>query len=132
MDAIFFLFSFLILGFIIHTLYKGIIEKKKNDKAPILRIPIVVVEKRFITSTSTNSDNESSTWHTYKITFEHLQNGIRHTFTVNESKFDKIIEDDIGYLTYQRKRYHFFERDESAAEFEDSTSSTNNFQFRIE
>ena len=58
MDAIFFLFSFLILGFIIHTLYKGIIEKKKNDKAPILRIPVVVVEKRVITSTSTNSDND--------------------------------------------------------------------------
>lgn len=140
MEAVFFIFFFLIFGFIVSIFYKiisnGIIEKRKNDKAPILQIPVVVVEKRVKTNTSTsmNDDNynDSSTWHTYKITFEHLHTGIRHTFTMNESKFDKIIEDDIGYLTYQRKRYHSFQRDEGAAEFDNDASFRGDLQFKIE
>ncbi|WP_420574080.1 DUF2500 domain-containing protein [Kordia sp.] len=133
MDAIFFLFFFLIAGFIVYNFIKiisrQIQEKQKNDDAPILDIPVIVVEKRVETKTSSRTNRNNHTTHSsyniYKITFEHLHNGNRHTFSMDEPEFNQIIEEDIGYLTYQRKRYHYFTRDFMAGNEVPSQTNTN-------
>jgi hypothetical protein len=51
---------------------------------------------------------------------------------VDELEFDQIVKGDIGYLKYQRKRYHAFQRDALAAEFEEDTTSNTDRQFKIE
>ena len=118
MEAFVLLFIFLVGAFVIISFIKIISnqigEKRKNDDAPVLDIPVVVVEKRVQTITRSNSHDSFSTRNDFKIIFEHLHNGNRHTFSMDESEFDQIIEDDIGYLTFQRKRYHGFVRDFTA------------------
>jgi hypothetical protein len=143
MEGLFFIFFFAIAGFILFNFFKTIsnqiIEKQKNDQAPILKIPVIVVEKRVQTKTSsrTSSNNRTThtTYNTFKITFEHIHNQKRHTFSIDESEFDLIVEDDIGYLTYQRKRYHGFVRDYNAKHYngnQDTNTSINDVQLKIE
>jgi hypothetical protein len=143
MEGLFFIFFFAIAGFILYNFYKiisnQIQEKRKNDQAPILKIPVVVVEKRVQTTTSSSTDSNNhtthSTYNTFKITFEHIHKRNRHTFSIREAEFDLIVEDDIGYLTYQRKRYHGFVRDYNAKHYnarQDTNTAIDDVQLKLE
>lgn len=127
-DAFFVIIVITIGVFVVYSIFNGINEKVKNNNAPVLEIPVKVVDKRV----QTRQRNENYSKNIFKVTFEDLDTTERHTFTLNELEFDQIVEDDIGYLNYQRKRYHSFQRDKLAAEFEDDTSSKGDRQFKIE
>ena len=120
----FLLFSIVLIVFIAGP---KIIEKRKNDNAPIRTIPVIVLEKRIQTKTSSSTDANNNTsyssYNTFKIIFEHIHKGERHTFSVKESEYDLIVKDDIGYLTYQRKRFKGFVRDYNAKHYNPNHTS---------
>jgi hypothetical protein len=100
---------------LVYNIFMSVNEKVLNTSAEVTEIPVKVVEKR------TQIENGSERhYNIFKITFEDLDTLERHTFKMSEKVFDQIVEDDIGYLTYQRKRFHSFQRDELAQYFEDT------------
>ena len=113
---------------IVYSIVNGINEKVQNNSAEVLEIPVKVVDKRV----QTRQRNKNYSKNIFKVTFEDLDTNERHTFSMSEREFDQIVEDDIGYSFYQRKRYHSFQRDELAAEFEEDSSSKSATQFKIE
>jgi len=127
-DMIFVIFIIAAVVFVAYSIFNGINEKILNNRAAVLEIPVKVVHK----SLQTRQRNKNYSKNIFKVTFEDLDTEERHTFSVNEAVFDQIIEDDIGYLKYQRKRYHSFQRDKLAAEFEEDTSSKSDMQYKIE
>ncbi|MGH1386960.1 DUF2500 domain-containing protein [Kordia sp.] len=127
-DALFVIVVITIGVFIVYSIFNGINEKVQNNNAPVLEIPVKVVDKRV----QSRQRNKNYSKNVFKVTFEDLDTAERHTFKISEPEFDQIAENDIGYLNYQRKRFHSFQRDKLAAEFEDDTSSKNSTQFKIE
>ncbi|MFK7749390.1 MAG: DUF2500 domain-containing protein [Kordia sp.] len=124
------LFTIMVIVIVVGTvsvIFKSINEKLLNSKAPVLEIPVKVVDKR-VQARKGSEDH----YNVFKVTFEDLDTNERHTFKLSESKFDKIAQDDIGYLNYQRKRFHSFQRDKLAAEFEQEATKKSDMQFKIE
>ncbi|WP_298518107.1 DUF2500 domain-containing protein [uncultured Kordia sp.] len=127
-DMLFVIVIITVCVIIVAGLFKTINEKVLNNRAPVLEIPVKVVEKRV----QRRNRNKNHSRNVFKVIFEDLDTAERHTFSVTESEFDQMVENDIGYLSYQRKRFHAFQRDELAAEFEDEVSSKDGSQFKIE
>lgn len=122
MDSQFDMFFVIVIvsaaAFIVYSISKKINETILDSRVPVLEIPVKVIEKRVLSG----NRNKHHSRTIFKVTFEDLDTSERHTFSISETEFDEIVEDDIGYLKFQRKRYHTFQRDELAAEFEDETS----------
>ena len=127
-DAIFVIMIIVIVVSVAFSVFKNVNGSIQNNKAPILEIPVRVMEKRV----QRRKRNKNFSRNVFKVIFEDLDTLERHTFTVDELEFDQIVEGDIGYLKYQRKRYHAFQRDALAAEFEEDTTSNTDTQFKIE
>lgn len=106
-----------IIGSLLLKAFKSINEKTLNDQSPVLKIPAIVVEKRVQTQNQTHygdDDNYVSIKNEFIIIFENIQNGNRLAFEVHEDVYNTIVKDDVGYLTYQRKRFLDFEIDFTA------------------
>jgi len=115
--------------FMVYSFSKKI-KGKGNKDAQTLEIPVKVIEKRV----QIRHRNKHHSKNVFKIMFEDLDTQERHTFVISEATYDQIIENDIGYLRYQRKRFQAFQRDELAQYFEDSEhkSASTNKQLKIE
>ena len=97
-----------IIGSLLLKAFKSINEKTLNDQSPVLKIPAIVVEKRVQTQNQTHyvdDDNYVSIKNEFIIIFENIQNSNRLAFEVHEDVYNTIVKDDVGYLTYQRKRF---------------------------
>ncbi|HEY9602136.1 MAG TPA: DUF2500 domain-containing protein [Allocoleopsis sp.] len=98
---------FIVIGFIIilgRTLFaaiKALAERQHNNRQPIVFVTAQVVAKRIKASGST------STY--YYCTFED-EHSNRHEFCVSGSEYGLLVEGDLGVLTYQGTRYHYFQR----------------------
>lgn len=106
-----------IIGSLLLKAFKSINEKTLNDQSPVLKIPAIVVEKRVQTQNQTHygdDDNYVSIKNEFIIIFENIQNSNRLAFEVHEDVYNTIVKDDVGYLTYQRKRFLDFEIDFTA------------------
>ncbi len=125
-DMFFVIIIITVTVFIVYSIFNKVNESVLTNRAPILEIPVKVVEKR----TQIRQRNKNHARNVFKATFEDLDTTERHTFSMSEAEFDQIVEDDIGYLKYQRKRFHTFQRDKLAAEFEEDKPSKE--QFKIE
>lgn len=116
--------------FIVYSISKKVGKIKPNEKASVLEIPVKVVEKRV----QIQQRNQNYSRNIFKIIFEDLDTLERHTFSIRESIYNQIIENDIGYLHHKGKRFHSFQRDELAQYFEETedSSSQSNTQLKIE
>ncbi|MGI6509598.1 MAG: DUF2500 domain-containing protein [Erysipelotrichaceae bacterium] len=89
----------LVISIFAVTIYKGLKEKRNNDKSAVLKRRATVVGKRI--------DVHSFT--TYYVTFE-LDNNIRSEFAVSGEDYGLLANDDYGLLTFQGTRFISFER----------------------
>lgn len=89
---------------------KGIAQWNKNNNSPRLTVPVTVVSKRANVSYhhhgTTNAHHASTT---YYVTFL-VESGDRMELHVTGQEYGKLIEGDIGNLTFQGTRYLGFER----------------------
>ena len=139
-SAFYFIFAlalFYIIGNLFFKSFKKINENALNNQAPILKIPAVVVEKRVQTQDRTyygDDDHSVSIKNEFIIIFENIQNGNRFAFEVYEDVYNAIVKDDIGYLTYQRKRFLGFEIDYTAQhiDFGNNEEAITDEKFRID
>ena len=93
----------LIFGFILFTMLSGVKQGIKNNNSPLLTVPAEVVTKRI----SVHGDHSSTT---YYVTFE-VQSGDRMEFTVGGTDYGKLVEQDLGLLSFKGTRYVSFERE---------------------
>lgn len=114
-QVIFFIVFFLILGFILFTMFKGVKQWSYNNSQPVLSVEAKVVSKRDEVSRSAHNHDghmHHSTRTSYYVTFE-VQSGDRMEFLVHGQQFGLLAEGDFGRLTFQGTRYHGFERQTS-------------------
>ena len=90
-------FGTIIIG-IISSIKRGV----KNNNSPLLTIPAKVVSKRI----HVRGDHSYTT---YYVTFE-VQSGDRMEFVVDGQEYGKLVEQDVGLLSFQGTRYKSFER----------------------
>ena len=97
-----------VFGYIIFIAIKGSIELSKNNNSPILTVKAKIVAKR--TEVIRHSSGHNSSLHTtYFTTFE-VESGDRIELRVKDTEYGLLVENDIGQLTFQGKRYKSFER----------------------
>ncbi|WP_202404810.1 DUF2500 domain-containing protein [Shimazuella alba] len=108
LDVIFFLFFILLPITIISILIYVLISKRKqriaNEKLPILSAKAKVVSKRM------RVEGGQYTRTLYFVTFETDERD-RMELIVDGSEYGKLIEGDLGTLTFQGNWYKGFERD---------------------
>lgn len=97
---------FIVIGFFIITIIKGISEWSKNNASPILTVPAEIVTKRTKVSGG-SGDSSAST--SYYVTFE-VESGDRIELKVRGHEYGALVEGDLGDLTFQGSRYHQFKR----------------------
>ncbi len=107
-----------IFGMAIFIFVQGIITWNKNNHAPRLTVPAIVVTKREdIThhqqanggDVSGASGFHTTTSTTYYVTFQ-VESGDRMEFCVSGREYGMLVEGDNGRLTFQGTRYLSFER----------------------
>jgi hypothetical protein len=84
----------------------GLIRWNRNNKAPQVTSPAVVVTKRQETSGGSRNTSVSTQ---YFVTFE-IQGGDRLEIPMHGEEFGTLVEGDRGRLTYQGTRYKGFAR----------------------
>lgn len=108
------LIFFTILGVILVTVIKGILQWNKNNHSPRLTVPATVVTKRASVSghvsTDVNEMHNSSTSTFYYVTFQ-FQSGDRMEFHISGREYGLLAEGDHGKLTFQGTRCLSFERE---------------------
>ncbi len=92
----------IVLGFIIFTVLSNIKQGIKNNNSPLLTVPAEVASKRI----HVQGDHSRTT---YYVTFE-VQSGDRMELMVEGSEYGKLVERDLGLLSFQGTRYISFER----------------------
>lgn len=115
---IFFMAMFcLVFGLIIYTFVKGVKEKRADDAAPVLTVAAIVKGKRIAVHHSTHQQSvdgtplmASTSDTTYYATFE-VESGDRMELQLTSRQYAELAEGDRGKLTFQRKRFHRFDRD---------------------
>ena len=100
----------LVIGTFIVTAVKGIAQWNKNNNSPRLTVPVTVVSKRTnVSHHHHGTTNAHYTSTTYYVTFQ-VESGDRMELHVTGQEYGKLIEGDIGKLTFQGTRYLGFER----------------------
>lgn len=99
----------IVIGGIVFVAIKVLAEWQHNNTQPIVSITAQVVAKRVNVSGHSSSNSSGSTWTYYYCTFED-EHSNRHEFGVSGSEYGQLVEGDLGVLTYQGTRYHYFQR----------------------
>jgi len=112
--VIVFVFAF---GTIIVRSVQGAKQWKRNNASPVLTVDATFVTKRtdlhqYSHNTGTDNMHHMSTSTTYYVTFE-VASGDRMEFKVRDIEYGKLVEKDLGKLTFQGTRYLGFERNRS-------------------
>nr|WP_106779206.1 DUF2500 domain-containing protein [Lysinibacillus timonensis] len=92
----------LVFGLIIYNVLSSINQGIKNNNSPLLTVPAEVASKRI----HVQGDHSRTT---YYVTFE-VQSGDRMELIVNGTEYGKLVERDLGLLSFQGTRYISFER----------------------
>ncbi|MEC0371420.1 DUF2500 domain-containing protein [Paenibacillus chibensis] len=107
------IFFVVIIGIIILSAGRGLLQWGRNNKQPVLTVDSRIVSKRTeINQHHHHEPNDHMTSHTnttYFITFE-VDSGDRMEFTVNGQQYGLCAEGDSGRLTFQGTRFKGFER----------------------
>ena len=118
LPGFFILITCVILGMLVYLTLKGVKEKQANDAAPIVTVDAKVKAKRIAVHHSAHQQSVNgvplmakSHHTTYYATFA-LKDDQRLELQINEGQFQRLTEGERGRLTYQRKRFHRFERAE--------------------
>jgi len=112
--AIVFIFVF---GTMIVLSVQGAKRWKRNNASPILTVDATIVTKRtdvhhYSHNTGTGNIHHMSSSTTYYVTFE-VASGDRLEFKIHDIDYGKLVEKDLGKLTFQGTRYLGFERNRS-------------------
>jgi hypothetical protein len=102
--SIFILVPIIIISFVIYALISKRKQRIANEKLPILLEKAKVISKRM------HVEGGQYTRTLYFVTFEMYETD-RTEFKVDGSEYGKLIEGDLGILTFQGNRYKGFERD---------------------
>lgn len=111
-QVLFFIAFFLILGTILVTAIRGLLQWNKNNHSPRLTVEAAVVAKRTQVSNHHHHNNTGGyTTHTtsYFATFQ-VESGDRIELSMNGREYGMIVEGDRGRLTFQGTRYLGFAR----------------------
>lgn len=101
---------FAVFGLVFYTIFKGLKQERKNDRAPRLTVEARVVAKRTQVGHHHNSNNHMSHSYTrYYVTFE-VASGDRMELMVPGQESGLMIEGDFGDLTFQGTRFLAFDR----------------------
>ena len=96
------IFIAIIFIIIIISILSSVKQGIKNNNSPRLTVPAEVVSKRI----HVQGDNSRTT---YYVTFE-VQSGDRMELVVEGTEYGKLVERDLGLLSFQGTRYNSFER----------------------
>jgi hypothetical protein len=113
MSTIFPLFFFVVIGFIVFGIVRGIAQWHSNNQHPVLAVDAIVVSKR--TDVSHHHHHQGQQVHHsgsttyYYVTFE-VESGDRMEFGMDGQAFGLLAEGDKGKLTFQGTRYLDFQR----------------------
>lgn len=99
----------IVIGGILFTVVKAIVEWQHNNMQPILSVASRVIAKRTQVSGHVSSNHSGTTSTYYYCTFED-EHGQRHEFRISGKEYGQLVERDLGTLTYQGTRYHGFQR----------------------
>ncbi len=91
-----------VFGFIIFSVLSSIKQGIKNNNSPLLTVPAEVASKRI----HVQGDHSRTT---YYVTFE-VQSGDRMELIVEGTEYGKLVERDLGLLSFQGTRYISYER----------------------
>ncbi|TJY44302.1 DUF2500 domain-containing protein [Cohnella pontilimi] len=110
---------FVIIGVIVFSIGKGILQWSRNNAQPVLTVEARLVSKRTDVSHShgggvNDHSVHSSTW--YYATFE-VESGDRMEFAIQGHEFGLLADGDFGKLTFQGTRYLGFQRERSVEAF---------------
>ncbi|MET3544388.1 hypothetical protein ABID47_000982 [Paenibacillus favisporus] len=107
------IFFVVVIGIIVLSAGKGILQWGRNNKQPVLTVDSRIVSKRSQVShhqhQDTNDHLSSYTKTTYYLTFE-VESGDRMEFAVSGEQYGLCAEGDAGRLTFQGTRYLGFQR----------------------
>lgn len=92
----------IVFGFIIFSVLSSIKQGIKNNNSPLLTVPAEVASKRI----HVQGDHSRTT---YYVTFE-VQSGDRMELIVEGTEYGKLVERDLGLLSFQGTRYISYER----------------------
>ena len=113
LPGFFILITVVILGMLVYLTLKGVKEQRANDAAPIVTVEAKVKAKRIAVHHSAHQQSMNgvplmakSHHTTYYATF-----GLELELQVSQGQFQQLTEGEQGKLTYQRKRFHRFERE---------------------
>lgn len=108
-----------VIGGIVFSIGKGVVEWSSNNTQPVLTVKSKVIAKRADVSVSSschdtgnniNHHHSTSSSTSYYATFE-FTSGDRKEFEVSESQYGLLVESDVGDLTFQGTRYKGFQRE---------------------
>lgn len=102
----------LILGIILATIIKGIMQWGKNNASPRLTVSATIVSKRTDVTRrhSSTMDNHNTHFSTrYYVTFQ-VESGDRMELELEGNQYGLLVEGDRGNLSFQGTRYLGFER----------------------
>ncbi|MDD4422777.1 MAG: DUF2500 domain-containing protein [Eubacteriales bacterium] len=104
-----------IFGIIIYTVIRGVSRWNKNNKSPVLTVPVIILAKRGDISYHRHNSGGNNMGHTtssttYYVTFQ-VESGDRIELIVPDDEFGMLVEGDTGRLTFQGTRYKGFERE---------------------
>ena len=107
----------IVFGTIIVGSVQGAKRWKRNNASPVLTVDATIVTKRIDVhhnsqNAGTDNINHMSTSTIYYVTFE-VASGDRLGFKIRDIEYGKLVEKDLGKLTFQGSRYLGFERDRS-------------------
>lgn len=112
MEALFFLFFFIVLGMIVTQWIRGIARWNTNNHSPRLTVDAVVVSKRYAVSHHHHNHgththvSHSTGWY---VTFQ-VESGDRMELQMTGEEYGLLAEGDTGKLTFQGTRYLGFVR----------------------
>ena len=106
-----------VFGTIIVRSVQGAKQWKRNNVSPVLTVDATIVTKRtdlhqYSHNAGTDNMHHMSTSTTYYVTFE-VASGDRMEFKVRDIEYGKLVDKDLGKLTFQGTRYLGFERNRS-------------------
>ncbi len=111
-NIFFFLFLIvfvLVFGLVLFTLIRGMLQWKKNNRAPRLTVDALVTAKRTQVSSHRSRHGGPSSSTSYYATFQ-VESGDRMELSLSASDFALIAEGDRGRLSFQGTRFLGFER----------------------
>ena len=102
------LFFLLVMGLVVVSIVKSILEWNKNNHSPRLTVPATVVTKRTQVGRRhhhhANGHTHSSSYTHYYVTFQ-VESGDRMEFQVDGSEYGMLVEGDVGQVSFQGTRY---------------------------